>query len=99
MPRGIENTVAIDMVVQHVRRTLRKKSDKHQAELRKLGEEFEDEPISEKVLLLHETPQISAMNTILRNPFTTDVDFIFYFDRLATLLVERYGLPMSSCSH
>jgi uridine kinase len=90
VPRGIENRVAIDMVVEHVRRTLRKKSEKHQEHLQRLGQSVEDEPLSEKVLLLPKTSQIQAMDTILQNPYTSDVDFIFYFDRLTTLLIERY---------
>ena len=89
VPRGIENKVAIDMVVQHVKMILVGKSKKHQEDLRRLGKEVEDEPLSENVLVLQETPQIRAMGTIIQNPFTPEVEFIFYFDRLATLLVER----------
>ena len=77
------------MVVQHVRRTLLEKSKKHQEDLQKLGKEVEDDPISQNVLLLQETPQIQAMSTIIQNPYTAEVEFVFYFDRLATLLIER----------
>ena len=89
MPRGIENKVAIDMVVGHIQRTLVGKSKKHQAELQRLGKQVEDEPLSSNVLLQEQTRQVRAMNTIIQNPLTDEVDFIFYFDRLATLLVER----------
>ncbi|MCJ1385328.1 Uridine kinase [Xylographa soralifera] len=89
IPRGIENTVAIDMVVKHIQRVLAEKSRKHQKELQSLGRQVEDEPLSSNVLLLKETRQIVGMNTIIENPRTREVDFIFYFDRLATLLVER----------
>ena len=90
MPRGIENKVAIDMVVGHIQRTLVDKSKKHQAQLQRLGKQVEDEPLSSNVLLMKPTRQITAMNTIIQNPMTDEVEFIFYFDRLATLLVERY---------
>jgi len=77
------------MVVRHIERILREKSDKHRAELRKLGNEVIDEPLSENVLLLASTQQMRAMNTIIQDQDTSREDFIFYFDRLATLLVER----------
>ncbi|MCJ1239487.1 Uridine kinase [Varicellaria rhodocarpa] len=89
VPRSIENRVAIDMVVKHIQRTLTEKSRKHQDELVRLGKQVEDEPLSPNVLLLSETPQIRGMNTILQSPTTSEVDFIFYFDRLATLLIEK----------
>ena len=88
--RGIENRVAIDMMVEHIRRILREKSEKHQEDLRRLGQQVEDEPLSPNVRLLKPTPQINSMDTILHNPLTSEVDFIFYFDRMATLLVERF---------
>ena len=92
MPRGIDNRVAIDMVVKHIQLLLVKKSRKHQDDLKRLGQQVEDEPLSPNVLLLNQTKQIVAMTTILQNPSTDDVDFIFYFDRLTTLLVERSEL-------
>ena len=89
MTRGIENRVAIDMIAEHIQRVLREKSEKHQEDLRRLGKQVEDEPLSPNVRLLKSTSQINAMDTILHDLQTSDVDFIFYFDRLATLLVER----------
>ncbi|MCJ1484680.1 Uridine kinase [Schaereria dolodes] len=89
VPRGIENKVAIDMIVKHIQRTLTEKSQKHLNELLRLGKQVEDEPLSPNVLLLKQTRQIVSMNTIIQNPMTDEVDFIFYFDRMATILVER----------
>ncbi|KAL6719131.1 Uridine kinase [Lecanora helva] len=89
VPRGVENRVAIDMVVEHVKRTLKEKSRKHQEHLQRLGEQVEDEPLSDNVVLLQQTKQVIGMSTIIQNPATQEVDFIFYFDRLASLLVER----------
>jgi uridine kinase len=68
---------------------LREKSRQHQEALQRLGEDVEDEPIPENVMILAESQQIKGMNTIIQNPDTNDVDFIFYFDRMSTLLVER----------
>ncbi|KAL8671203.1 MAG: hypothetical protein Q9168_004299 [Polycauliona sp. 1 TL-2023] len=89
IPRGIDNRVAIDMVVKHIQLLLVKKSRDHQDQLKRLGRQVEDEPLSENVLLLKQSKQITAISTILQNPATDDVDFIFYFDRLSVLLVER----------
>lgn len=89
VPRGIKNKVAIDMVVKHVQRLLQEKSRKHQDDLKRLGEQVEDEPLSPNVLVMEQTKQILGMGTIIQNSMTETVDFIFYFDRLAALLVER----------
>lgn len=89
VPRGIENKVAIDMVVKHVQRLLQEKSRKHQNDLKRLGEQVEDEPLSPNVLVMEQTKQILGMSTIIQNSKTETVDFIFYFDRLSALLVER----------
>ena len=89
VPARLDNRVAIDIVVGHVKETLKEKSRKHQEELQRLGKQAEDEPLSENVLLLEQTREIVGMNTIIQNPLTTSEDFIFYFDRLSGLLVER----------
>ena len=87
------------MVVEHVQRKLDEKSRKHQDDLQRLGQKVEDEPLSNKVLILKQTRQIVGMSTIIQNPMTADVDFIFYFDRLASLLVERYELISETRLH
>ena len=89
VPRSIDNRVAIDMVVKHIQRLLIEKSKKHQNDLKKLGEQVEDEPLSDNVLLLEQTRQLVGITTIIQNPMTDEVDFIFYFDRISTLLVEK----------
>lgn len=89
VPRGMQNRVAIDMIVKHIQRTLAEKSKMHRAELHRLGQEVEDEPLSSNVLLVEQTKQFVGMSTILQDPATDDVDFIFYFDRTATFLIER----------
>ena len=76
-------------MVGHVKRTLKDKSRKHQEDLQRLGKQVEDESLSENVLLLEQTREIVGMNTIISNPITAEVDFIFYFDRISSLLVER----------
>lgn len=77
------------MVTQYIERKLVEKSVTHRAELKKLGTDFEDEPLSERVTLLEQTPQLRGMNTIIQDRTTTAEEFIFYFDRLAALMVEQ----------
>ncbi|KAL2070440.1 hypothetical protein VTL71DRAFT_13466, partial [Oculimacula yallundae] len=89
VPRGVENRVAITMVIQYIERKLIEKSKAHRAELKKLGQSSEDEPLSENVLLLEQTSQLRGMNTIIQDVDTSTEDFIFYFDRLSSLLVEH----------
>ncbi|KAJ5934474.1 Uridine kinase [Penicillium verhagenii] len=89
IPRGIENLTAIDMVVKHIQRKLQEKSEKHTEELHRLGLIAAKVELPPNVHVLPTTPQLVAMNTILQNPETEEVDFVFYFDRLASILIER----------
>lgn len=76
------------MVTQYIERKLYEKSKKHRTELKRLGKAVEEEPLSENVLVLAQTPQLKGMNTIIQERDTPTEDFVFYFDRLATLLIE-----------
>ncbi|KAG7133517.1 Uridine-cytidine kinase-like 1 [Verticillium longisporum] len=89
VPRGIENHVAMTMVVQYIERKLLEKSTHHRAALTQLEIDASAEPLSDKVFILDQTPQLRGMNTILQDIDTSAEDFIFYFDRLACLLVEK----------
>jgi uridine kinase len=89
IPRGIENKTAIGMVVQHIRRMLEEKSERHSATLQELRRITFEEQLSLNVIMMPQTPQSIGMNTILQNPETEQVDFVFYFDRLAALLIEK----------
>ncbi|KAL2364144.1 hypothetical protein RJZ56_002905 [Blastomyces dermatitidis] len=78
-----------DMVVKHIQRILREKSEAHYLELQRLGQQVEEKPLSANVIVMEQTPQLVGINTILQNPHTEQVDFVFYFDRLACLMIER----------
>ncbi|KAL3467405.1 hypothetical protein BJX64DRAFT_274071 [Aspergillus heterothallicus] len=77
------------MVVQHIQRKLEEKSEKHSATLQELGLIASEEKLSPNVVIMPQTPQFVGMHTILQNPDTEQVDFVFYFDRLASLLIEK----------
>lgn len=81
--------MAISMVSDRIIKTLRTKSKQHQAELRRLGKAAEEAPLSSNVTVLDGPPQIRGINTILMNPATPREEFVFYFDRLASLLIEQ----------
>ncbi|CAI7605222.1 unnamed protein product [Penicillium bialowiezense] len=89
IPRGIQNTTAIDMVVKHIQRKLQEKSEHHSEELRRLGLIAAKVELPSNVHVLPSTPQFVGMNTILQNPESEQEDFVFYFDRLASILIER----------
>jgi uridine kinase len=76
------------MVTQYIERKLIDKSAIHRAELKRLGKAVEEQPLSDRVVLLAQTSQLKGMNTIIQDRDTPAADFIFYFDRLATLLIE-----------
>jgi uridine kinase len=78
------------MVVQYIEQKLLEKSKHHRAALTRLELEAEREPLSDRVVLLEQTPQLRGMNTIIQDIDTSPEDFIFYFDRLASLLIEQY---------
>jgi len=88
IPRGIENHVAIAMISSQITSTLASKSTQHQLELTRLGKIAEDSPLSQNALVLGQTNQVRGIHTLLMDPGTDREDFIFYFDRLAALLVE-----------
>jgi uridine kinase len=77
------------MVVQYIERILLEKSKYHREALRRLERSFVDEPLSRRVVLLRQTRQLRAMNTIIQDIDTSAEDFIFYFDRIASLLIEQ----------
>lgn len=77
------------MVVKHMQHILNEKSRKHTADLKKLGQQVEDEPLSSQVLLLENTPQLVGMSTVIQDQLSEREEFIFNFDRITTLLIER----------
>lgn len=74
LPRGGDNHVAIDLVVQHLRMKL------GQHDLRK---------VYPNVFVIQSTFQIRGMHTLIRDQAATKHDFVFYSDRLIRLIVEH----------
>ncbi|KAE9614722.1 hypothetical protein Lal_00036132 [Lupinus albus] len=74
IPRGGDNHVAIDLIVQHIHTKL------SQHDLCK---------IYPNLYVIHSTFQIRGMHTLIRDSQTTKHDFVFYSDRLIRLVVEH----------
>ncbi len=90
VPRGVENTVAIGMIVGYISRALSAKSDAHRQTLLTLRKSNGPlDAIPANVTTLPQTHQIRGMHTIIRNKTTERGDFIFYMERLAGVIIER----------
>ncbi|XP_019447037.1 PREDICTED: uridine kinase-like protein 3 isoform X1 [Lupinus angustifolius] len=74
IPRGGDNHVAVDLIVQHIRTKL------GQHDLCK---------IYPNLYVIHSTFQIRGMHTLIRDAQITKHDFVFYSDRLIRLVVEH----------
>lgn len=79
-------------MVHFVEKKLFEKSRHHREALSQLEASCQSEPLSNRVVVLGETPQLKLMNTILHDIDTSSEEFIFYFDRLAGLILEQYAL-------
>ncbi|KAF2143766.1 uncharacterized protein K452DRAFT_317213 [Aplosporella prunicola CBS 121167] len=89
IPRGVENKVAISMITDRIQKILTTKSKLHQVELKRLGKLAEETPLSSNVIVLQQTRQIVGVNTLLFDPQLPREEFVFYFDRIASLLIEQ----------
>lgn len=77
-------------MVQFIERKLFEKSIHHREALSRLEATCKGQPLSNAVVVLDDTPQLNFINTILQDIDTSAEDFIFYFDRLAALIIEQY---------
>lgn len=85
----MSNLMHPGMVSDRIHKTLREKSRQHQSDLQRLGTEApKNSELSSNVITLSQTPQVRGINTMLLDPDTNREDFIFYFDRLVSLMVE-----------
>lgn len=95
VPRGSENVVAISLLIKHIKKQLMKKSEHHLDMLDKLagGSRLAatklDPSKYENLVILPESNQYKGIYTILLNKNSSRDDFIFYFDRIATTLVNK----------
>ncbi|RUP43605.1 uridine kinase family-domain-containing protein [Jimgerdemannia flammicorona] len=86
IPRGLENAVAIDLITKHIQRQLKERLNSLRWDQARMPV---GEALPETVVVLEPTNQIKGIHTILRDHTTSRDDFIFYAERLSTLVIER----------
>ncbi|XP_050538474.1 uridine-cytidine kinase-like 1 isoform X2 [Daktulosphaira vitifoliae] len=85
VPRGGDNTVAIELIVRHVHKQLLARGFK----LREtLAMSYVGQPLPSSIHLLPATPQTQGLHTFIRNKDTPKDEFIFYSKRLIRLVIE-----------
>ncbi|XP_068135910.1 uridine-cytidine kinase-like 1 isoform X4 [Hyperolius riggenbachi] len=87
VPRGGENFVALDLIVQHVHSQLEKRMQRW--DMAALASAHQGQPLPNTLSVLPNTPQVRGMHTIIRNKDTNRDEFIFYSKRLMRLLIEH----------
>jgi len=92
VPRGGENQVAINLIVQHVQTQLTNRGFKLRSKLAEAAG-GEGAPLPGTLALLPGTPQIKGLHTYIRNRDTPRDEFIFYSKRLIRLVIE-YSLSL-----
>lgn len=90
VPRGGDNQVAINLIVQHVHMQLQLRGVMLRS---KLIKPTTGQPLPESLRVLPQTSQVRGIHTIIRNKDTTRDEFIFYSKRLIRLLIE-YALSL-----
>lgn len=88
IPRGSDNTVALDLLIAHLRKLLNQKSIDHIEHLKSLGKVITRIDWN-KIHLLENTNQLKAIKTIIMNKYSSNDDFIFYFNRIASILISE----------
>nr|BAA91230.1 unnamed protein product [Homo sapiens] len=96
VPRGSGNTVAINLIVQHVHSQLEERELSVRAAL---ASAHQCHPLPRTLSVLKSTPQVRGMHTIIRDKETSRDEFIFYSKRLMRLLIEHAlsFLPFQDC--
>ncbi|XP_051501031.1 uridine-cytidine kinase-like 1 isoform X3 [Myxocyprinus asiaticus] len=87
VPRGGENFVALDLIVQHVHSQLEKR--KLRWDISALASAHQGQPLPKTLSVMESTPQVRGLHTIIRNKETSRDEFIFYSKRLMRLLIEH----------
>lgn len=89
IPRGLDNIAAITVISKHVSRQL---NDRGFPFLRSEAGHgsINTKELPETLKVIKMTHQLKAIHTKIRNTNTSTDDFIFYSDRLARIVIEKY---------
>lgn len=89
IPRGLDNSIAIDLMIKHVQKQLTLKSANHMSHLKHLG--ISDFKLLNypNVSVLPNTNQTRGITSILFDETTERSEFIFYLNRMSNILIEQ----------
>lgn len=101
VPSLTDSTVAVELLINHIKSKLQAKSEEHLKELIRLG--FYGSKSIHDYSSVHElerTNQVQSIMTMLMDKNVKKDDFVFYFDRIATILLSKVldHLPVSQRS-
>lgn len=88
IPRGLDNTVAINLMIKHIQNQLATKSAEHLKHLRELGKLDLDVGNSTDIKILPNTNHLRGVHSLLLCKDTPRTDFIFYFDIISNHIME-----------
>ncbi|KAJ2596189.1 Uridine kinase [Coemansia sp. RSA 1722] len=87
IPRGLDNQVAIDLMIQHIKRQLTERTATIMRPV--LVDRYcSAAGLRDTLVTLPQSSQVRAMQTILCDRSTPRDDFVFYSDRLSRLIIE-----------
>ncbi|XP_006811973.1 uridine-cytidine kinase-like 1, partial [Saccoglossus kowalevskii] len=90
VPRGGENEVAMNLIVQHVHRELENRGFVFRAHL---ADAHIGQPLPDSLYVVDNTTQVKGLHTFIRNKNTGRDEFIFYSKRIMRILIE-YALSL-----
>lgn len=89
IPQGVENDVALQLIIQHVKRELDRRGYVTRSKTTCSNDNMLTElPLPESLVILPSTSEVKVLLTIIRDKTTIRDDFIFYSQRLMRLLLE-----------
>ncbi|AGO12756.1 AaceriADR288Wp [[Ashbya] aceris (nom. inval.)] len=88
-PSMSDNSIATKMLINHIKSKLQRKSQDHIDKLVRLGHETIPLETLDTIHQLERTNQACSLKTMILDSKLDRDDFVFYFDRIATILVAR----------
>jgi uridine kinase len=83
----------IDVVAKHISLNLAEKSAQHMLDLKALAEDCNiQNPLPSNIIVLEQANQLRGMITIIQDRDSEKGDFIFYLERISSIVLERYIL-------
>ena len=88
IPRGLDNLIAINLMIKHIQIQLALKSSAHLKYLKELGVNINFDVSKYNIKVLPANNQTKGINSLLFDVNTERSDFIFYFNRISALIIE-----------